>query len=61
MTENRTQTHAARSFMASGTLYSCLYCMLASNVMLSMPILGGALYLTAQTVILFASLRRYAQ
>ena len=32
--------------------------MLASNVMLSMPILGGALYLTAQTVILFASLRR---
>ena len=47
--------------MAIGTLYSCLYCMLASNVMLSMPMLGGALYLTAQTVILFASLRRYAQ
>ena len=47
--------------MTIGTLYSYLYCMLASNVMLSMPILGGALYLAGQTVILVFSLRRPAQ
>ena len=44
--------------MTIGTLYSYLYCMLASNVMLAMPILGGALYLAGQVVILVFSLRR---
>ena len=44
--------------MTVGTLYTCLYCMLASKAMLYMPVLGGALYLTGQCVFLFASLRR---
>lgn len=59
--QNQPSSHAVRSFMAIGTLYSYLYCMLASNVMLSMPILGGALYLAGQAVILFFSLCRHSQ
>ncbi len=47
--------------MTIGTLYSCLYCMLASNVMLNMPILGGAFYLAGQSAFLFGSLRRPSQ
>jgi len=48
---------AVRSFMTIGTLYSYLYCMLASNVILSMPILGGALYLAGRTAVLCGSFR----
>ena len=58
MPQNQPSSHAVRSFMTIGTLYSYLYCMLASNVMLAMPILGGALYLAGQVVILVFSLRR---
>ncbi len=47
--------------MAIGTLYSYLYCMLASNVMLSMPILGGALYLAGRSAVMLAALRRPSQ
>ena len=59
--ENRFAHSALRSFMTIGTLYSCLYCMLASNVILSMPILGGALYLAGRTAALFGSFRRPSQ
>ncbi|MBQ6256668.1 MAG: hypothetical protein IJJ60_08795, partial [Clostridia bacterium] len=61
MPQNQPSSHAVRGFMTIGTLYSYLYCMLASNVMLSMPILGGALYLAGQTIILIFSLRRPVQ
>ena len=54
-------SHAVRSFMTIGTLYSYLYCTLASNVMLSMPILGGALYLAGRSTVLLGSLRRPSQ
>lgn len=47
--------------MTIGTLYSCLYCMLASNVMLNMPIMGGAFYLMGRAALLFSSLRRPSQ
>jgi hypothetical protein len=47
--------------MTMDTLYSCLYCMLASNVMLNMPIMGGALYLSGRCALLFGSLRRPSQ
>ena len=61
MRRNQNDLHAVRGFMTIGTLYSYLYCMLASNVMLSMPILGGALYLAGQTAFLFGALRRPSQ
>ncbi|MDO5328015.1 MAG: lysophospholipid acyltransferase family protein [Clostridia bacterium] len=61
MPQNQPSSHAVRGFLTIGTLYSYLYCMLASNVMLSMPILGGALYLAGQTIILIFSLRRPVQ
>ena len=51
------ETNAVGSFMTIGTLYSYLYCMLASNVMLSLPILGGAMYLAGEIVLLLSSLR----
>ena len=50
--------HAVRGFMAIGTLYSYLYCLLASGVMVSMPVLGGALYLVGQTAFWFGAIRR---
>ncbi len=59
--ENRRAHSALRSFMTIGTLYSFLYCMLASNVILSMPILGGALYLAGRTAAMFVSFRRPSQ
>jgi len=47
---------AVRSLMTIGTLYGFLYCMLASNVLLSMPILGGALFLAGQCAMMFSQL-----
>ena len=61
MQESAQRGHAVRGFLTIGTLYSYLYCTLTSNVMVSMPILGGALYLTGQTALLFVSLRRPAR
>ena len=61
MQENRQTNSAVRGFMTIGTLYSFLYCMLASNVMLSMPILGGTLYLAGRCTALFGMLRRPSQ
>lgn len=61
MRQDKQADNAVRGFMTIGTLYSCLYCMLASNVMLSMPIMGGALYLTGQCALLFGDLRRPSQ
>lgn len=57
MQQESPRRSAVRSFAAIGTLYSCLYCMLASNVMLSMPILGGAMYLAGRTAVLFGAFR----
>lgn len=37
-------------------LFSYLYCMLASTAMLSRPVLGGALYMIGQVVVLFSRL-----
>ena len=37
-----------RAFSFIGTLYSYLYCMLAASVLISRPILGGALFLAGQ-------------
>ena len=59
--QDKQANNAVRGFMTIGTLYSCLYCMLASNVMLNMPIMGGALYLTGQCALLFGDLRRPSQ
>ena len=58
MQQQNHESTAVRGFMTIGTLYSYLYCMLASNVMLSMPILGGALYLAGRSTVLFGALRR---
>lgn len=52
---------ALRGLVSIGTLYSFLFCTLASNVLLSMPILGGALYLTVRSALLFSQLRRPLQ
>ena len=52
---------AVSSFMGIGTLFSSLYCMLVSKVLLSMPLLGGALYLAGEAALLFARLRRQAR
>ena len=59
--QEKQKSDAVRGFMTIGTLYSCLYCMLASNVMLNMPIMGGALYLTGRCALLFGVLRRPSQ
>ena len=48
---------AYRSLMTIGTLYSFLFCMMASNVLLSMPILGGALFLAGQSAVMFSQLQ----
>ena len=61
MREGEQRGHAVRGFLTIGTLYSYLYCTLTSNVLFSMPILGGALYLAGQTALLFGTLRRPAQ
>ena len=49
---------AARSFFTIGGLYSYLYCMLASSVMVSLPMLGGAMYLAGYIAVMFVSLLR---
>ncbi len=56
--QEKSEANAVRGLMTIGTLFSCLFCMLASGALLNMPILGGALYLTGQCALLFASLRR---
>ena len=58
MQQEKQDFHAVRGLMTMGTLFSCLFCMLASSVLLNMPIMGGAIYLTGQCALLFASLRR---
>ena len=58
MRQEEQTDNAVRGLMTMDALFSCFYCMLASNVLLNMPIMGGALYLTGQCVLLFASLRR---
>lgn len=57
MQQEKTGSSAVGSFMTIGTLYSYLYCMLASNVVLSLPILGGAMYLAGRTAMLLGSFR----
>ncbi|NLD83691.1 MAG: hypothetical protein GX637_05935 [Clostridiales bacterium] len=49
---------AAWSLMAIGTLYSYLYCMLASSVIVSLPILGGSMYLARYIAMMFIHFRR---
>ena len=56
--QEKQENSAVRGLMTIGTLFSCLFCMLASGVLLNMPILGGALYLTGQCALLFVSLWR---
>lgn len=43
-------------YAAFNHLFSYLYCMLASTAILSRPVLGGALYLIGQVVLLFSRL-----
>ncbi len=43
---------------AFGTLYSCLFCVLASSVLMDMPLLGGALYLLGRVALLYTRMRR---
>lgn len=52
---------ATQGFMTIGTLYSYLYCMLASSVIVSLPILGGSMYLVGYIALMVASLRRTRQ
>ena len=61
MQADRHTDRAVGGFLSIGTLYSYLYCMLASNVVLSMPILGGTMYLAGRTGMLFFQLRRPLQ
>ena len=61
MRQKSTEKQAVRGFVTIGALYSYLYCMLASNVLLSLPILGGALYLTGKIGLMLGSLRRPAR
>lgn len=49
---------APRSLIDFGALYAYLFCMMASNLLLSRPILGGALYLTGRVALLFSQLFR---
>lgn len=58
MQREQQTTRAVRGFLTLGTLYSYLYCMLASNVLFSMPILGGALYLAGRSTTILISLGR---
>ena len=58
MQQDHPSGSAVRGFMTIGTLYSYLYCMLSSNVILSMPILGGAMYLAGRTAVLLGSFRK---
>ena len=58
--KKQTQT-AVSSFMGIGTLFSSLYCMLVSKILLSLPLLGGALYLAGEAALLFIRLRRQAR
>ena len=48
----------ARSLIDFGALYAYLFCMMASNLLLSMPILGGALYLSGRVAFIFSQLRQ---
>ena len=52
---------AVSSFMGIGSLFSSLYCMLVSKVLLSLPLVGGALYLAGEAALLFTQLRRQAR
>lgn len=52
---------AAQGLMTIGTLYSYLYCMLASSVIVSLPILGGAMYLAGSIALILAALMRGSQ
>lgn len=57
--ENRGYERAsARSFLTIGGLYSYLYCMLSSSVLVSLPILGGAMYLVGYIAVMLVSLWR---
>ena len=58
MRQNQKTAHAVRGLITIGTLYSCLYCMLASGVMLQRPLAGGAMYLLGRSGIAFIRLRR---
>ena len=57
MEQKRSTGGSYRSLMTIGNLYSFLYCMMASNVLLSMPILGGTLFLTGQSAVMFSQLQ----
>lgn len=57
MEQKKVSSGAYRSLLTIGTLYTYLYCMMASNVLLSMPILGGALFLAGQSAIMFSQLQ----
>ncbi|MBQ9265149.1 MAG: hypothetical protein IJ189_13205 [Clostridia bacterium] len=41
--QKRRMSNATQGFMTIGTLYSYLYCMLASSVSVSLPIVGGSM------------------
>ena len=59
MQANSRAGHSARSTIDFGSLYAYLFCMMASSLLLSMPILGGALYLAGRTAYLFSQLRHF--
>ena len=48
---------ATMGLMTIGTLYSYLYCMLASSVIVSLPMLGGSLYLAGSIALMVFTLR----
>ena len=52
---------AARGLMSIDTLYSYLFCTMASNLLVSLPILGGTLYLAGRSAVLLGHLRRPIQ
>ena len=48
---------ATRGFLTIGTLYSYLYCMLASSVIVKLPILGGSMYLISYIAVMLINWR----
>lgn len=58
MSQQERKQAAGHELMNIDSLYAFLYCMLASNVLLDQPIVGGALYLAGHCAVLFLHSRR---
>ena len=53
------KTQKGHELMNIDSLYAFLYCTLASNLLLSQPIMGGSLYLAGHAAVIFLHSRRH--